>query len=143
MTTGGIFQVLTNELKQDRDRLLESVGRQRRCSSQIRLSRARANLMDFPPSTGNIGLSQRQITRPTSRKMNSKEELEETKIFEDTEEEDCIICMERKKSVVVQPCNHFYICKICAIEIKKTQESICPVCRSKVERYVDISSIKT
>jgi hypothetical protein len=52
---------------------------------------------------------------------------EEIKIFEDTTTDDCAICMTEKKSVIVNPCGHFYMCGGCASHV-----NACPICRGPI-----------
>lgn len=52
---------------------------------------------------------------------------EEFLIFEDESMEDCAICFTEKKSVIVNPCGHFYMCGTCS-----TGLTCCPICRGPV-----------
>ena len=46
-----------------------------------------------------------------------------------TVQQECIVCLENKKQVVMWPCRHLCVCADCAVRLRK-----CPVCRAKVKR---------
>jgi len=48
---------------------------------------------------------------------------------------ECIVCFERPKDTLLQPCNHICCCSTCAA---KLSPNICPVCRSAIESKVKI-----
>ena len=52
---------------------------------------------------------------------------EEFRIFEDESTDECLICLTEKKSVIVNPCGHFYMCSACATALTR-----CPICRGPV-----------
>lgn len=52
---------------------------------------------------------------------------EEIKIFEDTTTDECAICMVEKKSVIINPCGHYYMCDGCSHSVNK-----CPICRGPI-----------
>ena len=43
----------------------------------------------------------------------------------------CVVCMEGEKKVVLLPCKHMCMCKVCAAEII-ADSAQCPVCREHV-----------
>ena len=43
----------------------------------------------------------------------------------------CVVCMEREKKVVLLPCKHMCMCKVCTAEII-ADSARCPVCREHV-----------
>lgn len=45
----------------------------------------------------------------------------------------CIICMEKKKDVLFQPCKHICLCYGCAIDLFKNT-NLCPLCRLPIKR---------
>ncbi len=51
------------------------------------------------------------------------------------EAEQCIVCMDRKVETVFLECGHLACCKECA---KKLQGHPCPICRSRISRFVVI-----
>ena len=47
----------------------------------------------------------------------------------------CIVCMEDEKSVVLIPCKHLYMCKVCTDKLiaqSGRQKAMCPVCRNLI-----------
>jgi len=48
---------------------------------------------------------------------------------------ECIVCFERAKDTLLQPCNHICCCSQCAA---KLSPNICPVCRSAIDSKVKI-----
>lgn len=47
----------------------------------------------------------------------------------------CVICYENAKNVIIRPCLHLAICKLCFSELKYPQ---CPMCRRPIESHVTI-----
>jgi hypothetical protein len=46
----------------------------------------------------------------------------------------CVVCQDRERAVMLQPCNHVCVCAECAAELPAPR--LCPVCRAGVEREV-------
>lgn len=63
-------------------------------------------------------------------------DLSRLKVYEDTETDDCAICMAEPKDSVNYPCGHFYLCAPCAGRV-----STCPICRTKIEKIIPKSQI--
>ena len=61
-------------------------------------------------------------------------DLSKLKIFEDSESDDCAICMVTPKCMIIVPCGHFYTCKTCTGCIKN-----CPICRTNITNSIDKS----
>jgi hypothetical protein len=53
------------------------------------------------------------------------------KIFEDTSTDECAICMCENKSVIVNPCGHYYMCDGCSKSVNK-----CPICRGDISGFL-------
>lgn len=53
------------------------------------------------------------------------------KIFEDTTTDECAICMMEKKSVIVNPCGHYYMCTACCQSVRN-----CPICRGPIQGFL-------
>tara|TARA_B100000073_G_C23716311_1_gene566074 strand:- start:1118 stop:1558 length:441 start_codon:yes stop_codon:yes gene_type:complete len=49
------------------------------------------------------------------------------KIYENVENEKCLICLENKKDCIFYPCGHYYCCDPCSKLI-----NICPICRNNI-----------
>jgi len=48
---------------------------------------------------------------------------------------ECVICYERQKDTLLQPCNHICCCSTCASKLKP---NICPICRTAITNKVKI-----
>ena len=55
-----------------------------------------------------------------------------TTIYQDTETEECAICLEAPKSIVFSPCGHYYVCQVCSQRLTQ-----CPICRQTILHRVD------
>jgi len=53
-----------------------------------------------------------------------------------TEGLECIVCMTNVRNVIMQPCNHLCMCRLCYEIYNKKEE--CPVCRGNVESVTNI-----
>jgi len=53
------------------------------------------------------------------------------KVFEDASTDECAICMCEKKSVIVNPCGHYYMCDGCSKSVSK-----CPICRGDISGFL-------
>ena len=51
---------------------------------------------------------------------------------------DCIVCMERKRSVVFLPCKHLVVCEACIEILRKDGNCKCPLCRSQVTGHLKV-----
>jgi hypothetical protein len=54
------------------------------------------------------------------------------RVYQDTEQEECLICYDAVKEAVFNPCGHFYTCHACSVRCKT-----CPVCRHPVISVID------
>jgi|SRR5579862_364514 Zinc finger, C3HC4 type (RING finger) len=61
------------------------------------------------------------------------------KIFEEGEDEKCVICFDLNKSVIFIPCGHYATCQSCSSSIKNNSNDsfTCPICRTVVQKAVD------
>ena len=77
------------------------------------------------------------------RVINGKKSMETMDMYgirkEESEEDDCIICMSEPKNTAVLPCNHFCICHGCARLLLNTGKPECPICRAPPTSYVKIN----
>lgn len=53
-------------------------------------------------------------------------------VYEDAMSVECAICFDKPKSVIIDPCGHFYMCRECA-----SQVHACPICRGPVHGFID------
>ncbi len=63
-------------------------------------------------------------------------DLADLKVFEDTTSDECAICMSNPKSVIVNPCGHYYMCSDCGKAVKA-----CPICRGTIASLVNKSDM--
>ena len=59
------------------------------------------------------------------------------KVYQDTEQEECLICYDAAKEAVFNPCGHFYTCHACSKRCKT-----CPVCRHPVVSVIDKNELE-
>ena len=59
------------------------------------------------------------------------------KVFEDTETTECTICFCNEKTIVFNPCGHYYTCGECSNKV-----SACPICRVKITARIDRNLIQ-
>ncbi len=45
--------------------------------------------------------------------------------------DECLVCSDRKSSILFEPCGHICACEVCALLMKK-----CVKCRCKIEKQV-------
>jgi len=53
------------------------------------------------------------------------------------ESDECVICMDQRKSHIVVPCGHRCVCQACAARITEEGET-CPICRTAVTMILDV-----
>jgi len=70
------------------------------------------------------------------------EAFKNIKIYENTDDTECIVCMSEDKSVVFAPCGHYCSCESCAIQINHSQGK-CPICRTRIQTIVKRDQIQT
>ena len=70
---------------------------------------------------------------------NNKQQQQHQRTIYDikTNNDECIICMDRKKDTIYHPCGHYCSCMICAKIIINTSPT-CPICRTDIDR-IDIT----
>lgn len=68
-----------------------------------------------------------KIYKPGEVIEQPKIDLSKITLYEDKNDEDCVICMCEKKNCVILPCGHFYTCMGCSEKVDK-----CPMCRVKI-----------
>lgn len=49
----------------------------------------------------------------------------------------CVVCLERKKTVVVMPCKHLCMCQICSDQLQRYQTH-CPMCRKTIAELISV-----
>ncbi len=59
----------------------------------------------------------------------------------DTSSNVCAVCLERSSRVLVHPCEHLCLCKVCASEMYNEEASSppqCPICRCKITHISEV-----
>jgi hypothetical protein len=51
---------------------------------------------------------------------------------EQEEDPDCIVCMDKPKSMIFDPCGHLLVCKACC-DLILSRGYPCPNCRAKIQ----------
>jgi len=67
-----------------------------------------------------------------------KEELVRYKERERAEALSCVVCQERQRDVVLQPCGHVTLCGVCWRSITHGEPGNCPVCRVPVTSHMKV-----
>ena len=73
---------------------------------------------------------------PTTQ-SNKKQKIERDELYRESDDESCIICLERKRKCAARPCNHLRFCNTCCIDLqsKSKGKPLCPVCRKEVDYF--------
>lgn len=53
------------------------------------------------------------------------------------ESNECCVCLESKKNVLILPCGHICLCIKCSWELK-TKNGVCPICRGKITNLMKV-----
>ena len=48
----------------------------------------------------------------------------------------CVVCLDREREVVLDPCRHYCLCRECSNSLSK-----CPMCRRRIEDVVDFTEV--
>lgn len=80
--------------------------------------------------------------RPPQPRRNVQEQLAEAVkqmgIDEDeADDEMCVVCMARAREIVLVPCGHLVLCKVCCDHIL-ANKALCPVCNVDIIEHVEI-----
>ena len=57
-------------------------------------------------------------------------------VYEDEGSTECAICLTEPKSVVINPCGHYYMCSGCATNVRT-----CPICRGAIASLINKSEM--
>ena len=83
--------------------------------------------------------SEQVISRQQRERELQREELERER--DDAEASwsalECVVCLDRDRSVLCVPCNHLAMCAECAKGVAGEDEE-CPICRSAVTGTIDV-----
>lgn len=86
-----------------------------------------------PPlfTTARNGPSTRKPLRRSPRSPNRKE-----KSTTSDSSLTCVVCLDRKKTVVVLPCRHLCLCRTCS-NLQANFQNTCPLCRNVITQTID------
>ena len=77
---------------------------------------------------------QRELTNGVGGDAMLVRQLQEL-LEKERESNQCVVCMDRPRSMMMVPCKHFCVCETCSSKLRK-----CPLCNrhfSKVEKIYD------
>ncbi|KAI9915082.1 hypothetical protein PsorP6_008470 [Peronosclerospora sorghi] len=85
------------------------------------------------------------VTAAPRIEQNSVTSNEQAEAFKDEvgilEGVECVICLCEPRNTTVLPCRHMCLCSQCAEALRKSS-NMCPVCRTRVEGFMQISQIE-
>lgn len=50
----------------------------------------------------------------------------------------CVVCLDKPRSVVLQPCHHCIMCKQCLRRLLSNSNALCPQCRGAITSHIEI-----
>jgi hypothetical protein len=53
------------------------------------------------------------------------------RVFEDSDQNDCLVCLDEPKGIILVPCGHYMLCATCAAAVGK-----CPLCRAAIAQRI-------
>lgn len=77
---------------------------------------------------------------PVSKSNLSPDDFEK-EIEKEREKRKCVVCQDKKKSVLIMPCRHMCLCVECGNQIARSRQAerrICPLCRGKIQTIMDV-----
>ncbi|KAL6933651.1 hypothetical protein ACO0R3_001423 [Hanseniaspora guilliermondii] len=72
---------------------------------------------------------------------NETEESENENEQEDDFSNDCVVCTENKRTIILWPCKCFAICDDCRITLSEKNFAQCPCCRTSVHGYSKVNNV--
>jgi hypothetical protein len=82
------------------------------------------------PTPSSTPLTTSQATKPTPVTEPTSDEEEETAAVQ----QDCTICMDKKRNAVFVPCGHMAACYKCSVKVK----DVCPICRVTIKSVTKV-----
>lgn len=109
------------------------VIRTRRAAVQINLE------THTPPLLQRLTLEENtsQHSGPSPRKPITRRTISSTSSGSPQSSDTCVVCLERKKTVVVMPCKHLCMCQNCSNQLQQYQ-SHCPICRENIAELISV-----
>lgn len=88
-----------------------------------------------PADAKQVSCTSCRATLKRKPEQSSKPQFDPSKDEPPAREEDaCVVCLDKKKVVLIYPCGHLCVCQGCANKL----EGQCPVCRGKVTDVVKV-----
>jgi RING finger protein 26 len=96
--------------------------------------------IQLPINEGGYSLRSRSSTPSRVVKGMNPEDFER-EIERERDKRKCVVCQDLNKSVLILPCRHMCLCVGCANHIVRSrfiERRICPLCRTRIERVMDV-----
>lgn len=96
-----------------------------------KVNEACAGLSGWTESTETTNTTVPPIEKELNNHVNTKRRAQEREQLEREQELkgiECVICMSEIRDVIIMPCRHLCLCKMCAINLR-VQSNNCPICR--------------
>jgi hypothetical protein len=58
---------------------------------------------------------------------------------EDPSLSECVVCLTNKRELAILPCRHMCVCRTCAAECIRSQDSRCPICRNPAQALLKLT----
>jgi len=71
--------------------------------------------------------------KKTTRVVKKQEEPKPKPVDQYENPDECVICMDKKRSVVNVPCGHLVLCDTCGPTVKE-----CPICRAAITNILTV-----
>jgi hypothetical protein len=72
------------------------------------------------------------ITPSAINVIKEEVDLSNIHVYEDEGSVECAICLAEPKSMVINPCGHYYMCSGCATSVSR-----CPICRGSIASLIN------
>ena len=92
-----------------------------------------------PMTTSNDNLS--ATTTISTRTKRQEREREQAEREQELKGVECVICMSEIRDVIIMPCRHLCLCKMCATNLR-VQSNNCPICRIPFIALLQIKLVK-
>lgn len=93
------------------------------------------------PAAGSRYDLRRSTTPARARTSNTSCNELEREIETEKEKRKCVVCQDRKKSVLILPCKHLCLCVQCADHIARSRMAgrrVCPLCRTRIKTIMNV-----
>lgn len=82
------------------------------------------------------------IKKRKRKEENTKRKKKKKDIELETDDGLCLICCEKERATVVEPCGHLVVCEDCSKKLKEddTYKNTCIICKQKIEKITYVES---